>query len=489
MTHPSELQYRFGDLLFCPDSGRLFRASREIRVAPLSRKLLSALVRHAPEALSAEDLQREVWDGRYVTQATIKQRVKLLRRAIDDDAQAPRYIALDRGFGYRLIPPVTAEKPVAGTVQASKPRGLTRPVTRWATLGPPALVCLLVLFVAGVVKIGPWDSPESPPASPARPEAIALVEQGDLFYLRRAEGDIERAHELYLEAVAADPDYPEAWLALVGVYTQQYFSTKELDLEEFLSLYGRATERALALDPGLAEAHVRQAQFYSLLGEESLTIDHMERALELEPDNVLALSMRASDLFLRGEREQSARLMQRVVKLDPYSAVSRHNLVVTLLAMHRLNDAERELELLKTVHPSLVDSMALEYAHLRILQGRPDEVLELLPELDDTEDRLALQAMALSDLGEVAESQAALSELAKIPGARARLREGEAAAYIHKTDTSDRTVAAIREAYSEVSGASIWVEIMIEESVYSPFLAPGDSYGSDIDREPGGSEI
>ncbi|RLQ20702.1 hypothetical protein DWB85_16360 [Seongchinamella sediminis] len=216
MTHPPEVQYRFGDLLFCPASGRLFRGSREVRLAPLSRKLLSALVRHTPEALSAEDLQREVWDGRYVTQATIKQRVKLLRRAIDDDGQAPRYIALDRGFGYHLIPPVTVEKPLAGTEHPSTPRDRKRPTTQWTTFGLTAVVCLFVLFMTGAVKIGLRESPGAPPVSPARANAVALVEQGDLFYQRLTEGDIERAHEFYLEAVAADPDYPEAWLALAG---------------------------------------------------------------------------------------------------------------------------------------------------------------------------------------------------------------------------------------------------------------------------------
>ncbi len=486
--HSSEAHYRFGELLFCPNSGRLFRGEQEIRLAPLSRKLLSALVRHAPAALSAEDLKREVWDGRYVTQATIKQRVKLLRRAIDDDAQAPRFIALDRGIGYRLKPAVTAEEPDAERVNVSRHRGPTRPLTRMATLGLPLLGLLLVFFAAGARKIGPSAGPELPATEPARAEAVALVEQGNLFYQRRAEGDIGRAHDLYLRATAADPDYPEAWLALVGVYTQQYWSTGELDREEFLRLQKRSIERALALDPRLAQAHVRQAQYYGYSGEKDLAIYHLERALELEPDNILALSLRASDLFRSGERERSAGLMQRIVELEPYSAVSRHNLAVTLLALHRLSDAERELELVKTIHPSLADSMALEYGILRILQGRPDEVLELLPQLDETADRLALQAMALSDLGKAARSRAALSELEKIPGALARLREGEAEAYIFRTDTRQRTVAAIRATDSERSKGYRLVSGMIDDSDYSPFLALGDRYGRDADRESGDNE-
>ncbi|WP_162846168.1 tetratricopeptide repeat protein [Seongchinamella sediminis] len=249
-------------------------------------------------------------------------------------------------------------------------------------------------------------------------------------------------------------------------------------------MQGRAVERALLLDPDLAEAHVRQAHLYAYSGENDLAIDHLDRALELDPDNVLALGTRASDLFNSGERERSASMWQRVVELEPYSRISRHNLLITLFAVLRLGDVERELELLQAIHPSLQGSMAFEYAQLRTLQGRPDKVLELLPELEEAVDRLALQAMALSDLGEVVESKAALSELAEIPGARARLREGEAAAYIHRTDTRDRTTAAIREALSEDPGADKWEDTIIEESIYSPFLALGDRYDQFQDGDP-----
>jgi Tol biopolymer transport system component len=39
----------------------------------------------------------------------VTQRIKLLRDALQDDAESPRYIALARGQGYRLIPPVTRD--------------------------------------------------------------------------------------------------------------------------------------------------------------------------------------------------------------------------------------------------------------------------------------------------------------------------------------------------------------------------------------------
>ena len=117
MNCRAEERYQFGELLLDSESERLFCGQEEICLAPLSRKLLLALVEHSPAALCHEDLQREVWDGRYVTANTVKQRVKLLRHAIGDDARAPRYVTLDRGIGYRLVPTVTTVAPAVGRRQ------------------------------------------------------------------------------------------------------------------------------------------------------------------------------------------------------------------------------------------------------------------------------------------------------------------------------------------------------------------------------------
>ncbi len=101
-----ELCYNFGDLKLDQHSLRTFRGEEEIELPPLSARLLRALVRRAPGTLSLDEIAEEVWGGRYVSPRTITQRVKLLRRSLGDNADDPRYIALVRGVGYRLIPAV-----------------------------------------------------------------------------------------------------------------------------------------------------------------------------------------------------------------------------------------------------------------------------------------------------------------------------------------------------------------------------------------------
>jgi TolB-like protein len=69
--------------------------------------LLEALVLAAPDPLSTDQLMDQVWRGVIVSPTTIAKRVELLRQALGDDSNEPRYVALVRGHGYRLIPEVS----------------------------------------------------------------------------------------------------------------------------------------------------------------------------------------------------------------------------------------------------------------------------------------------------------------------------------------------------------------------------------------------
>ncbi|MDJ0656948.1 MAG: winged helix-turn-helix domain-containing protein [Xanthomonadales bacterium] len=108
--------YTFADLTLDPGRRRICRGRRELDLPKLSFDLLETLVLAAPNSLSNDQLMEQVWNGRVVSQATIAKRVELLRQALGDDSSDPRYVALVRGHGYRLIPKVQQ----AG--QLSKPR-------------------------------------------------------------------------------------------------------------------------------------------------------------------------------------------------------------------------------------------------------------------------------------------------------------------------------------------------------------------------------
>ena len=118
-----------GDLRVDVGQQRVTRAGIEITLPNLSLQLLIALIRVAPNVLSHDLLMSRVWPGLVVSPETVAKRVNLLREALEDDAQEPRYIAGVRSRGYQLVAAVSPAVRLAppGEVPAPAPEVVTQP--------------------------------------------------------------------------------------------------------------------------------------------------------------------------------------------------------------------------------------------------------------------------------------------------------------------------------------------------------------------------
>ncbi|MEZ4622547.1 MAG: response regulator transcription factor [Caldilineaceae bacterium] len=71
--------------------------------------LLVFLMRNAQEAIGRDRLLDEVWGWSYaVSTRAVDIRIAEIRKALEDNADAPRYIETVTGYGYRFKPPVQA---------------------------------------------------------------------------------------------------------------------------------------------------------------------------------------------------------------------------------------------------------------------------------------------------------------------------------------------------------------------------------------------
>jgi TolB-like protein len=98
-----------GDLQLDLDQRRTLREGDDLKLSRLTFKLMHALASAAPALVTKDELADRVWDGRIVSPETVAQRIKLLRQALRDDANCPRYVEVVRGQGYRWIPDVLPE--------------------------------------------------------------------------------------------------------------------------------------------------------------------------------------------------------------------------------------------------------------------------------------------------------------------------------------------------------------------------------------------
>ena len=93
---------RFGDLELDLDRGLLVNGDEAVRLTTTESSLLGALARNPGRVLSREELARRCKvDG---GERTIDVQVARLRRKIEPDPKAPRYLQTIRGRGYVLQP-------------------------------------------------------------------------------------------------------------------------------------------------------------------------------------------------------------------------------------------------------------------------------------------------------------------------------------------------------------------------------------------------
>jgi len=82
---------------------RVVRAGADVRLTPTEWQLLEVLVRNADRLVSQRQLLTEVWGPGYQNEANyLRVYVANLRRKLEPDPSAPRYLLTEPGMGYRF---------------------------------------------------------------------------------------------------------------------------------------------------------------------------------------------------------------------------------------------------------------------------------------------------------------------------------------------------------------------------------------------------
>ena len=135
MMLPSR-QLCFGDFRLEASNARLWRGGRQVSLQPKALTVLEYLVERAGRLVSKDELLAAGWPGVFVGDAALKVCVREIRRALEDDAAAPRYIETVHRRGYRfradveVVDPGAADAAPAAASVARPAKDL--PITRYA---------------------------------------------------------------------------------------------------------------------------------------------------------------------------------------------------------------------------------------------------------------------------------------------------------------------------------------------------------------------
>ena len=100
---PTSGRLQIGDLVLDTGKRQVRRGDAILDLPKLSYQLVLTLARAAPNLVTHDELVETVWSGKFVSPETVTQRIKLVRQALGDNANSPRYIGLVRGEGYRML--------------------------------------------------------------------------------------------------------------------------------------------------------------------------------------------------------------------------------------------------------------------------------------------------------------------------------------------------------------------------------------------------
>ena len=109
-------QWQIGTWTFDAVGARLIAGEIEIPLEHRAARTLEMLCRSRGSPVSRDEILADVWEGRSVSPNSVAVVIADLRRALGDDASAPRFIATIPKRGYRLsdeAPPVAAPAPAA----------------------------------------------------------------------------------------------------------------------------------------------------------------------------------------------------------------------------------------------------------------------------------------------------------------------------------------------------------------------------------------
>ena len=106
-TRDADAIIAFGDFIMNLGARTLVVAGRAVHLTPIEWELLRALASKPGRTLTHRHLFNAVWSPRSPGDAQQYLRVHIanVRRKIEDDALAPRYIVTEPGVGYRFVAP------------------------------------------------------------------------------------------------------------------------------------------------------------------------------------------------------------------------------------------------------------------------------------------------------------------------------------------------------------------------------------------------
>jgi DNA-binding winged helix-turn-helix (wHTH) protein/Tfp pilus assembly protein PilF len=413
--------YEFGP--FAVDAGKrlLLRDGEPVPLAPKVLDTLITLIENRERVLTKDELLQQLWGDTVVEEGGLARNVSVLRKALGEKPDEHKYIVTVPARGYQFVAEVRErrgnDEPASASPAPEPPSRPRASPLRWLALG--GLAALALGTAAYVLR--PFGNVPAAGASPApvNPAAYDAVMRARYLSVRTTNTDTQAAIALLEKAIALDPGYAQAHADLAAAYvTRLTFVTPEQtgDLEQKAFA---AAGKALSLDPNVSEAYLARGDLlwtHSQRFAHERAVQEFRRAQGLSPKSDQPHSRLARVFVHVGFFDEALEHAATALVINPSNAQALNSRAQALLWR---GEDENALAILTSIPgpvlPELVEAN-ISFALLR-LNRRDEAWVQLQRALskypnDPSAALLGMEAMLLAE-SEPLEAQALIDRVAK----------------------------------------------------------------------------
>ncbi len=205
-------------------------------------------------------------------------------------------------------------------------------------------------------------------------EAYQLYLQGRFYWNKRTAGGVSKAIDYFQQAIQKDPNFAVAYSGLADSYFSLARNTAALSPKEAGAKARQAAEKAVDIDPSLAEAHASLGNVLLVFEWDFPAAEReFRRAINLNPSYPYAHQWYAELLSSTGRYEEAIQQNQKAVELEPGS-IHRLNLGLSYMLAGRYADAEQEFRKTLDMEPGYAIAH-YSHAHLLVRENKFNEAV------------------------------------------------------------------------------------------------------------------
>jgi TolB-like protein/Tfp pilus assembly protein PilF len=187
------------------------------------------------------------------------------------------------------------------------------------------------------VQVGGGDAAVAKP--PHNPQAHDSYLRGLALWQARGESSLFAAAKHFEDAIAADPQYAEAYVGLALTYAILPDWSAQVAYDDALDRARDNAELALTLDSSLPEAYIVLGYLDDSNRRRAIAQALYRRAIALRPSFATAYQWLGNSLWSAGDLSGGLAMLERASTLDPRSAIIANNHGMVLIAMGRPAEA------------------------------------------------------------------------------------------------------------------------------------------------------